>query len=138
MSNSPELVVIALITWTNNRARTCRYLLFVPREALWFLFYLKMLIKKRRRKRTSNIIANIGRNGSCFCFCFISFPWHPVYFHPILTVKFRFMIGLSTKSINSSKRDLLKRAEEMKKTYINSSSFQIESFVFKKNPNPLL
>lgn len=35
---------------------------------------------------------------------------------PSTSIPFRFMIGLSTKSINSSKRDLLKRAEEMKKT----------------------
>lgn len=46
------------------------------------------------------------------------------------------MIGLSTKSINSSKRDLLKRAEENEEN-INGSSFQIESFVLKKkNPTP--
>lgn len=74
----------------------------------------KDVIKKEKKK-------DIEYNPPIFdemvpVFGFISFPWHPVYFHPILTVKFRFMIGLSTKSINSSKRDLLKRAEEMKKT----------------------
>lgn len=71
--NSPELVVIALITWTNNRARTCRYLLFIPRKALWFLFNLKMLIKKRRRKRTSNIIRQYLTKWFLFLFLFYFF-----------------------------------------------------------------
>lgn len=76
----------------------------------------KDVIKKEKKKDIEYNPPIFDEMVPVFCFCFISFPWHPVYFHPILTVKFRFMIGLSTKSINSSKRDLLKRAEEMKKT----------------------
>lgn len=45
------------------------------------------------------------------------------------------MIGLSTKSINLSKRDLLKRAEEMKKTKI-AVHFRLKVLNKKKNPTP--
>lgn len=75
-----------------------------------------MLIKKKEKKKDIEYNPPILDEMFPGVFFFISLLWHPVHFHPVLTEKFRFMIGLSTKSINSSKRDLLKRAEEMKKT----------------------
>lgn len=76
----------------------------------------KDVIKKEKKKDIEYNPPIFDEMVPVFVFVLFLFLGIPVYFHPILTVKFRFMIGLSTKSINSSKRDLLKRAEEMKKT----------------------
>lgn len=74
-----------------------------------FILFKDVNKKKEKKKDIEYNPPIFDEMVPVFCFCFISFPWHPVYFHPILTVKFRFMIGLSTKSINSSKKRFIEK-----------------------------
>lgn len=77
----------------------------------------KDVIKKEKKKDIEYNPVIFDEMVPVFVFVLFLFLGIPSTSIPcILTVKFRFMIGLSTKSINSSKRDLLKRGEEMKKT----------------------
>lgn len=76
----------------------------------------KDVIKKEKKKDIEYNPPIFDEMVPVFVFVLFLFLGNPSTSIPFLQKKFRFMIGLSTKSINSSKRDLLKRAEEMKKT----------------------